>query len=122
MPGASNGHVVSLEAKPTKPILPMLVVVPPKDQKISRNLPMKPYNASLSQWTLKQKFELYSPAKYVIPKSLNFSHWPSKMLYREPPIQAKRPIAQTSTAGFGTVTGFSCSGAWENHKIPRVSW
>ena len=35
---------------------------------------------SLSQWTLKKKpFErLIFPTKYVIPKRLKFSHWPSK--------------------------------------------
>ena len=29
----------------------------------------------------KKKFELYFPTKYVIPKSLKFSHWPSKYIY-----------------------------------------
>ena len=33
----------------------------------------------LSQWTLKKKFELYFPTKYVNPKSLKLSHWPSKI-------------------------------------------
>ena len=35
----------------------------------------------LANGTLKKKFELYFtylPTKYVIPKSLKFSHWPSK--------------------------------------------
>ncbi len=37
------------------------------------------YMDSRSQWTLKKKFErLIFPTKYVIPKSLKFSHWPSK--------------------------------------------
>ncbi len=27
----------------------------------------------------KKKFEPYFPTKYVIPKSLKFSHWPSKL-------------------------------------------
>ncbi len=35
---------------------------------------------ALSQWTLKKKFErLIFPTKYVIPKKLKFSHWPSKI-------------------------------------------
>ena len=35
--------------------------------------------SSLSQWALKKKFErLIFPTKYVIRKSLKFSHWPSK--------------------------------------------
>ena len=42
------------------------------------------YCFSLSQWTLKKKFErLIFPIKYVIPKSLKFSHWQSKALYVE---------------------------------------
>ena len=37
------------------------------------------YN-SLSQWTLKKKsLNFIFPTKYVIPKSLKFSHWPSKI-------------------------------------------
>ena len=36
---------------------------------------------SLSQWTLKKKsLNFILPTKYVIPKSLKFSHWPSKLL------------------------------------------
>ena len=36
---------------------------------------------SLSQWTLKKKsLNFIFPTKYVIPKSLKFSHWPSKFL------------------------------------------
>ena len=35
---------------------------------------------SLSQWTLKKKsLNFIFPIKYVIPKSLRFSHWPSKL-------------------------------------------
>ena len=35
---------------------------------------------SLSQWTLKKKsLNFIFPTKYVIPKSLKFSHWPSKV-------------------------------------------
>ena len=38
------------------------------------------FNVSLSQWTLKKKsLNFIFPTKYVIPKSLKFSHWPSKM-------------------------------------------
>ena len=34
---------------------------------------------SLSQWTLKKKsLNFIFPTKYVIPKRLKFSHWPSK--------------------------------------------
>ncbi len=33
---------------------------------------------SLSQWTLKKSLNYIFPTKYVIPKSLKFSHWPSK--------------------------------------------
>ena len=35
---------------------------------------------SLSQWTLKKiSLNFIFPTKYVIPKSLKFSHWPSKL-------------------------------------------
>ena len=35
---------------------------------------------SLSQWTLKKKsLNFIFPTKYVVPKSLKFSHWPSKL-------------------------------------------
>ena len=32
----------------------------------------------LSQWTLKKSLNFIFPTKYVIPKSLKFSHWPRK--------------------------------------------
>ena len=37
---------------------------------------------SLSQWTLKKKgLNFIFPTKYVIPKGLKFSHWPSKFTW-----------------------------------------
>ena len=37
---------------------------------------------SLSQWTLKKNsLNFIFPTKYVIPKSLKFSHWPSKTFF-----------------------------------------
>ena len=39
---------------------------------------------SLSQWTLKKKsLNFIFPTKYVIPKSLNFSHWLSKNIFHD---------------------------------------
>ena len=39
------------------------------------------HSVSLSQWTLQNKsLNFIFPTKYVIPKSLKFSHWPSKQL------------------------------------------
>ena len=38
---------------------------------------------SLSQWTLKKKsLNFIFPTKYVIPKSLKFSHWTSKLFFQ----------------------------------------
>ena len=42
----------------------------------------RPYT-SLSQWTLKKKsLNFIFPTKYVIPKNLKFSHWPSKTQFQ----------------------------------------
>ena len=51
-------------------------------------IPMEDFGRFLTQpsWTLKKKpFERLDifPTKYVIPKSLKFSHWPSKFLFVE---------------------------------------
>ena len=46
----------------------------------SKNQTCSPVQFSLSQWTLKKSLNFVFPTKYVIPKSLKFSHWPSKFI------------------------------------------
>ena len=45
---------------------------------------------SLSQWALKKSLNFIFPTKYVIPKSLKFSHWPSKFFLSTQKIQLKK--------------------------------
>ena len=57
----------------------MILQVPSRERKNISHLLTQP------SWTLKKKFErLIFPTKYVIPKSLKFSHWPSKYVKKSP--------------------------------------
>ena len=48
---------------------------------------------SLSQWALKKSLNFIFPIKYEIPKSLKFSHWPSKFFLSTQKIQLKKKLS-----------------------------